>query len=828
MIRWPQAFELSGDDLTPPATPEPSRHMALSDTASLIFKESGDALRCALTRTAAGIRIDPGSCQRTVRLMIALGSLGDWLREKAEADHRVRLRVELRTGEHSSSALEWLAFLRTDVDGAGVFWARVGEGLVLPAAETASWSVKTPSRERHPDVGEIALALQLAAGAPPFELSRLSIRPVRTWSERGEVSATETGVTGWVQTTDDIRLALSVAGRTAGTFAVSPPEAPSGTPRRFAVGWDALRKELTPTDAAQPLEVVLEAGGDALAALSTRLSPGASRHPDPVTPASPATPPPSLLDDSEALAASSVDTILKVFRWGATSPSLVRDTMQALYREKEREKIWHIHDGLSELGDEGSVSPGVARFAYVQLVFSRIMLEMNASETAYQGFKWLLTSDAAFAGIDESDRSRTRKLFARACLRSGRADEALALHRIMMHRNPKDWEAYFQIGTIIGARDPQSRQVYYRAARKTVKKLPALVATVMAEASLEEGRPDEAMEVVLECITQGRSSPELKLNLANIHLALQQKETWQAYVADFFRDHGLTPPPFTAGEFRLDDLFAIPERTGTAWTEPPAHPDITIIMTAFNAETTITNAIQSVRAQTYTNWRLVVVDDVSSDGTVEIVTRLQAQDRRIELIRNTTNVGTYWSKNKGIQSFTSEFYAFHDSDDWMHPQRIEKHLERMMAEPGLVCSTSNWYRMDRRGHAAVRRAGGFLHENPASTFVRRAALLDAGLFDTVRTGADSEFAWRLRRRYGEDSTTNLGLPLAIGLQHDTSLTQAGAAAFDEHRYSPVRLAYWEAWVNWHRRTVLEGDPSTMYMPFPHMQRRFVAPGEILP
>jgi hypothetical protein len=143
----------------------------------------------------------------------------------------------------------------------------------------------------------------------------------------------------------------------------------------------------------------------------------------------------------------------------------------------------------------------------------------------------------------------------------------------------------------------------------------------------------------------------------------------------------------------------------------------------------------------------------------------------------------------------------------MHPDRIAGHLKAMV--PGIACSTSQWIRMDTAGRSIVRRGGPYLHLNPASTFIRREVFQAIGPFDAVRTGADSEILSRIRNHYGRHSVTNLSTCLGVGLHVETSLTQSGATAFDEYRYSPVRLAYTEAWLEWHLERMLKGLPIAL-------------------
>ena len=126
------------------------------------------------------------------------------------------------------------------------------------------------------------------------------------------------------------------------------------------------------------------------------------------------------------------------------------------------------------------------------------------------------------------------------------------------------------------------------------------------------------------------------------------------------------------------------------------------------------------------------------------------------------------------------------------------------------------------------RDGGYLHRNPSSTFVRREAIERTGFFDTVRTGADSEFVWRMQRRFGRGSVVAIRKPLAIGLIRPDSLTQSRSTGYDGNHFSPTRLAYSEAWIGWHQAVLLAGGAQPLFMPFPAPERPFPAPAEILP
>ncbi len=99
---------------------------------------------------------------------------------------------------------------------------------------------------------------------------------------------------------------------------------------------------------------------------------------------------------------------------------------------------------------------------------------------------------------------------------------------------------------------------------------------------------------------------------------------------------------------------------------------ITIIIPVFNREQVIRRALSSVFNQTYTEWSLIVVDDCSTDRTVEMVRSFN--DSRIHLLSTSQNLGASAARNVGIRSATTEFIALLDSDDVFHPEFLSTSL----------------------------------------------------------------------------------------------------------------------------------------------------------
>lgn len=115
---------------------------------------------------------------------------------------------------------------------------------------------------------------------------------------------------------------------------------------------------------------------------------------------------------------------------------------------------------------------------------------------------------------------------------------------------------------------------------------------------------------------------------------------------------------------------------------------ITVLMPAYNAEKYIGEAIESILNQTFGDFELMIIDDGCTDGTMGIVNSFQ--DSRIRVITNEQNLGLIATLNKGLSLIETDFIARMDADDISLPQRLEKQLNFMQANPDVgACGT--WY-----------------------------------------------------------------------------------------------------------------------------------------
>ena len=110
-------------------------------------------------------------------------------------------------------------------------------------------------------------------------------------------------------------------------------------------------------------------------------------------------------------------------------------------------------------------------------------------------------------------------------------------------------------------------------------------------------------------------------------------------------------------------------------------PDISVIMSVYNGESYLEEAIESVRSQTFKNWELVVINDCSTDSTPIILSSFAEKDERIKVHTNEVNLRLPKSLNKAISLCEGKYIARMDADDICLPERLEKQFRFMEENP---------------------------------------------------------------------------------------------------------------------------------------------------
>ncbi|WP_233445146.1 glycosyltransferase family 2 protein [Paraburkholderia caribensis] len=122
---------------------------------------------------------------------------------------------------------------------------------------------------------------------------------------------------------------------------------------------------------------------------------------------------------------------------------------------------------------------------------------------------------------------------------------------------------------------------------------------------------------------------------------------------------------------RPHDLSDCIEEPAPRQTLSSSAPLVTVVMANFNGEKWIGKAIQSMKEQRLTDWELIVVDDASTDASVEVVRSAAADDPRVVLLTSLSNAGPSAARNRALLQATGRWITILDSDDLLAEERLE-------------------------------------------------------------------------------------------------------------------------------------------------------------
>ncbi|HKN87925.1 MAG TPA: glycosyltransferase family A protein [Nitrospiraceae bacterium] len=187
-------------------------------------------------------------------------------------------------------------------------------------------------------------------------------------------------------------------------------------------------------------------------------------------------------------------------------------------------------------------------------------------------------------------------------------------------------------------------------------------------------------------------------------------------------------------------------------TRTALHPTVSVIIPVYNARDVIRDTIQSVLAQTWSDYEIIVVDDGSQDASGDVV---RAFGEQIRYIRQ-ENTGVAGARNRGIEESAGEYIALLDHDDLWHPTKLEKQVAVLTQRPevGLVITRIMHIRSDGTPTGDIAGAYNpddlFYHvfvksyvPTPSSAMIRRSAFDAGGTFDPGfdSAGLDDHELW---------------------------------------------------------------------------------------
>lgn len=207
------------------------------------------------------------------------------------------------------------------------------------------------------------------------------------------------------------------------------------------------------------------------------------------------------------------------------------------------------------------------------------------------------------------------------------------------------------------------------------------------------------------------------------------------------------------------------------WKENVATPKISVIMSVYNSEKFLCEAIDSILAQTFKDFEFIILDDSSTDQSVEIIKKYS--DPRIRFIQNEKNLGLRDSLNRGLELAEGEYIARMDSDDIADVERLEKQVAYMDKNPHVVlCGGNVRYLIDGETRKnkeifpltfagirlAMLRYNCFFHP---TVIIRRSFLVENKL-NYQRTFADDYDLWiRMIKAAEKNDYTMVNIPEVV-------------------------------------------------------------------
>jgi len=181
-------------------------------------------------------------------------------------------------------------------------------------------------------------------------------------------------------------------------------------------------------------------------------------------------------------------------------------------------------------------------------------------------------------------------------------------------------------------------------------------------------------------------------------------------------------------------------------------------MPAFNSALCIAESIESVLAQSFTSWELIIIDDNSSDSTIEVISEYIKKDERISVLELEINKGVSNARNQGMLNAEGLYIAFLDSDDLWHPNKLEIQVSFHIKNPTYKISHSDYSNFNKNGKISTpykfifskfsKKNGNLLRQllyfnsvGVLTVMVEKKLLIDFNGFDTDQWGMEDHDLW---------------------------------------------------------------------------------------
>ncbi|MGP5573619.1 glycosyltransferase [Corynebacterium casei] len=289
-----------------------------------------------------------------------------------------------------------------------------------------------------------------------------------------------------------------------------------------------------------------------------------------------------------------------------------------------------------------------------------------------------------------------------------------------------------------------------------------------------------------------------RANMFNPRNARTDPQVWLKQVNDLFRREDLLPI-----EVDFDADLPLMDAISVANVNVVDGPLVTVIVPTFKGSELIDTTLRCLKAQSWGNLEIIVVDDGSGREHTDELNRIIAKYDDVQLILQPENLGAYPARNRALEFASGEFITVHDDDDWSHPQKIQIQVEHLLANP--ACAGN----MTRHARATPDLWFTRINNNPSvsqpnfsSLMLRRSLIEELGKWDNVNRGADAEFKDRIVSATDKSVEILHKVPLSFTRTHPNSLT---AGEIGRGYIDPARLFYQRAYQLSHEDAKSGGD-----------------------
>jgi len=234
-------------------------------------------------------------------------------------------------------------------------------------------------------------------------------------------------------------------------------------------------------------------------------------------------------------------------------------------------------------------------------------------------------------------------------------------------------------------------------------------------------------------------------------------------------------------------------------------PKVSVVMPIYGVEKFVAAAVESVLAQTFTDFEFIIVDDVSPDRSAEICA--EYDDPRIRIVRHAENRGLAGARNTGIREAIGDYLALLDSDDLWEPEKLKSHVAHLDGNAAIGVSFARSAFIDEAGNRLntyqMPKLTGITAEhllcrnpigNGSAPVVRRAVFEDIGFIENFY-GSDETYYFDDRFRQSEDIECWIRIAALTdwqieGLSEPLTLYRLNSGSLSAN--IPKQLATWEA------------------------------------